>query len=195
MPAFWRATKPTPPPPPPPTQCYPLYSLYSLYSFYSPPHSTIRQRINCRSASFFGSCFATAVPHLSGVTTHDTVPQAIGAVFFRRSRLFFREAAFFSGGEGCEWGAKQPTVGESGDKAENEFSGFIPLIVPRKGFSPHISASRLFVLFHPSNAYKAHHPTQPHQIKQPLSKIAVNERTVGAVRNYSRRKCLDMDKI
>ena len=73
-------------------------------------------------------------------------------VFFRRSRLFFREAAFFSGGEGCEWGAKQPTVGKSGDKAENEFSGFIPLAVPRKGASPHIPASRLFVLFHPSKA-------------------------------------------
>ena len=82
-------------------------------------------------------------------------------VFFRRSRLFFREAAFFSGGEGCEWGAKQPTVGKSGDKAENEFSGFIPLAVPRKGFSPHIPASRLFVLFHPS---KPHHP--PQKIKQ-----------------------------
>ena len=73
---------------------------------------------------------------------------ASAAVFFRRSRLFFREAAFSSGGEGCEWGAKQPTEGESGDKAENEFSGFIPLAVPRKGFSPHIPASRLFVLFH-----------------------------------------------
>ena len=56
---------------------------------------------------------------------------ASGAVFFRRSRLFFREAAFSSGGEECEWDAKQPTVGESGDKAENEFSGFIPLAVPR----------------------------------------------------------------
>ena len=63
--------------------------------------------------------------------THDAPFFASGAVFFRRSRLFFREAAFFSGGEGCEWGAKQPTVGESGDKAENEFSGFIPLTVPR----------------------------------------------------------------
>ena len=86
-----------------------------------------------------------------------TLPHATptGAVFFRRSRLFFREAAFFSGGEGCEWGAKQPTVGESGDKAENEFSGFIPLVVPRKGFSPHIPASRLFVLFHPTK------PTSP----------------------------------
>ena len=116
-------------------------------------------------------------------------PQSpIAEVFFRRSRLFFREAAFFSGGEGCEWRAQRATVGESGDKAENEFSGFIPLTVPRKGFSPHIPAPRLFVLFHPSKAYKAHHPTQahhpnthptqPHQIKQPLSKIAVNERTV-----------------
>ena len=93
------------------------------------------------------------------VAIHDPVRQAIGAVFFRRSRLFFREAAFFSGGEGCEWGAKQPTVGESGDKAENEFSGFIPLAVPRKGFSPHIPASRLFVLFHPT---KPTNPTQPH---------------------------------
>ena len=37
---------------------------------------------------------------------------------------------------------------------------------------------RLFVLFHPSKAYKAHHPSKPHQIKQPLSKIAVNERAV-----------------
>ena len=77
--------------------------------------------------------------------------------FFRRSRLFFREAAFSSGSEGCEWRAQRATVGESGDKAENEFSGFIPLVVPRKGFSPHIPASRLFVLFHPS---KAHHPTK-----------------------------------
>ena len=70
--------------------------------------------------------------------------------FFRRSRLFFREAAFSSGGEGCEWRAPRATVGESGDKAENEFSGFIPLAVPRKGASPHIPASRLFVLFHPT---------------------------------------------
>ena len=73
---------------------------------------------------------------------------ASGAVFFRRSRLFFREAAFSSGGEGCEWRAPRATVGESGDKAENEFSGFIPLAVPRKGFSPHIPAPRLFVHFH-----------------------------------------------
>ena len=77
---------------------------------------------------------------------------AIGAVFFRRSRLFFREAAFFSGGEGCEWRAPRATVGERGDEAENEFSGFIPLAVPRKGFSPHILASRLFVLFHTSKS-------------------------------------------
>ena len=46
-------------------------------------------------------------------------------------RSFCREAAFSSGGEECEWDAKQPTVGKSGDKAENEFSDFIPLAVPR----------------------------------------------------------------
>ena len=70
------------------------------------------------------------------------------------SRSFFRRSGFFSGGEGCEWRAPRATVGESGDKAENEFSGFIPLAVPRKGFSPHIPASRLFVLFHPTGYYK-----------------------------------------
>ena len=63
----------------------------------------------------------------TSLDTHDAQLFAVGEVFFRRSRLFFRKAAFSSGGEGCEWGAKQPTVGESGDKAENEFSGFIPL--------------------------------------------------------------------
>ena len=86
--------------------------------------------------------------------------------FFRRSRLFFREAAFFSGGEGCEWRAQRATVGKSGDKAENSFSGFIPLAVPRKGFSPHIPASRLFVLFHPTK------PTIPqiHTSLQTLTK-------------------------
>ena len=71
------------------------------------------------------------MPPPTGVATHDSVRQAIAAVFFRRSRLFFREAAFFSGGEGCEWRVSRATVGESGDKAENEFSGFIPLTVPR----------------------------------------------------------------
>jgi hypothetical protein len=70
------------------------------------------------------------------------------------SRSFFRRSGFFSGGEGCEWRAPRATVGESGDKAENEFSGFSPLAVPRKGFSPHIPASRLFVLFHPTGYYK-----------------------------------------
>ena len=52
------------------------------------------------------------------VAIHDSVLQAIGAVFFRRSRLF--------------------------------------------------------VLFHTTQL----HPSKPHQIKQPLSKIAVNERAV-----------------
>ena len=33
-----------------------------------------------------------------------------------------------------------------------KFSGFIPLAVPRKGFSPHLPAPRLFIHFHPSKA-------------------------------------------
>ena len=145
-----------------------------------PPHATIRQRTNCRGAIF---CARPSMPSPAPASPYTAVRPDTGAVFFRRSRLFLREAAFFSGGEGCEWGAKQPTVGESGDKAENEFSGFIPLAVPRKGFSPHIPASRLFVLFHPTQptippSHPSHHPSKPHQIKQPLSKIAVNERAV-----------------
>ena len=101
-----------------------------------------------------------APPHPRSRPRHPT-----GAVFFRRSRLFFREAAFFSGGEGCEWRALRATVGESGDKAENEFSGFIPLAVPRKGFSPHIPASRLFVLLHPPKS------TQNPKIQNPNKSI------------------------
>ena len=93
-----------------------------------------------------------AAPLHATLDTHDAPFFASGAVFFRRSRLFFREAAFFSGGEGCEWCATRATVGESGKKAEKHIFGFIPLVVPRKGFSPHIPASRLFVLLHPSKA-------------------------------------------
>ena len=93
-----------------------------------------------------------AAPLHATLDTHDASFFCVRRSFFSAKPTFFREAAFSSGGEGCEWGAKQPTVGESGDKAENEFSGFIPLAVPRKGFSPHIPASRLFVLFHPSKA-------------------------------------------
>ena len=85
--------------------------------------------------------------------------------FFRRSRLFFREAAFSSCGEGCEWRAQRATVGESGDKAENEFSGFIPLAVPRKGFSPHIPASRLFIHFHTTIPTSPPNPSSIHQVE------------------------------
>ena len=70
--------------------------------------------------------------------------------------------------------------GREREKTENAFSGFIPL-VPRKGFSPHIPASRLFVLFHPTQA-TIPPPSKPHQIKQPLSKIAVNERALLTAR-------------
>ena len=112
-----------------------------------------RNAPSCRGAIF---CARPSMPS----PTQPPTPTPKGAVFLRRSRLFFREAAFSSGGEGCEWGAKQPTVGESGDKAENEFSGFIPLVVPRKGFSPHIPASRLFYLFNPKIHPKIQNPNK-----------------------------------
>ena len=84
--------------------------------------------------------------------TQPPTPTSTGEFFFSAKPTFSPRSGFFFGRRGCEWGAKQPTVGESGDKAENEFSGFIPLIVPRKGFSPHIPASRLFYLLHPTKS-------------------------------------------
>ena len=53
--------------------------------------------------------------------THDAPLFAVGAFFFRRSRLFFREAAFSSGGEGCEWRAQRATVGARGEKLKTRF--------------------------------------------------------------------------
>ena len=79
-------------------------------------------------------------------------------------------------GDGELWTCKQ-------GKAEKHIFGFIPLVVPRKGFSPHIPASRLFILFHPST------PPPFHQIKQPLSKIAINERAVPTNRKKVGEKC------
>ena len=64
--------------------------------------------------------------------THDAPFFCVRRSFFRRSRLFFREAAFSSGSEGCEWRAQRATVGESGDKAENEFTALSPLVVLRR---------------------------------------------------------------
>ncbi len=89
------------------------------------------------------------------------------ADFFSAKRLFFRAARDVSGEH------SEPPWAREG-KTENPFSGFIPLVVPRKGFSPHIPVSRLFVLFHPTQP----HLSKPHQIKQPLSKITLNERAV-----------------
>ena len=72
--------------------------------------------------SFLDSGSITAMP--PPAHEHDFILQAIGVVFFRRSRLFFREAAFFSGGEGCEWRALRATVGERGKKPKNTFLAF-----------------------------------------------------------------------
>ena len=76
------------------------------------------------------------------------------ADFFSAKRLFFRAARDVSGvRSNPPWARVEIKL--------KKFSGFIPLTVPRKGFSPHIPASRLFILFHPSKApsHKAHHTT------------------------------------
>ena len=120
-------------------------------------------------ASLLGSGPTHYMPQLQ-LSPNATILQAIGAVFFRRSRLFFREAAFFSGGEGCEWRAQRATVSrEWGYNGENSFSALSPFVGARKGSSPNIPA--------PDFLFSSIHPKPPsHQIKQPLSKIAVNER-------------------
>ena len=65
------------------------------------------------------------MPPLASCRSPRCHPQSpIAEVFFRRSRLFFREAAFFSGGEGCEWRAQRATVGASGRKPKNAFLAF-----------------------------------------------------------------------
>ncbi|MDY3078241.1 MAG: hypothetical protein SOW62_08930, partial [Sodaliphilus sp.] len=65
-------------------------------------------------------------------------------------------------------------MGESGDKAENEFSGFIPLAVPRKGLALTSPPPDFLFSFIHQNPTIPQIPPKPHQIKQPLSKIAVN---------------------
>ena len=64
------------------------------------------------------------MPSPAPASPYTAVRQDTGAVFFRRSRLFLREAAFFSGGEGCEWRAQRVTVGASGRKPKNTFLAF-----------------------------------------------------------------------
>ena len=55
--------------------------------------------------------------------------------------------------------------GREREKAENEFSGFIPLAVPRLGASPHIPAPRLFILFHPTMPKSPPNPSSIHQVE------------------------------
>ena len=57
---------------------------------------------------------------------------------------------------GCEAAHR----GREREKAEKHIFGFLPLDVPRKGFSPHIPATRLFVHFHTTK------PTIPSQKKE-----------------------------
>ena len=112
-------------------------------------------------------------------------PASYRRSFFRRSRLFFREAAFSSGGEGCEWGAKQPTVSsEWGYNGENSFSALSPFGGSRKGFSPHIHASRLFVLFHPTQATIPPKPTIPLKPpSHPTPSLQTSPNQAAAIKN------------
>ena len=111
----------------------------------------------------------------------------IAAVFFRRSRLFFREAAFSSGGEGCEWRAQRATVGsEWGYNGENSFSALSPFAGSRKGFSPHIPASRLFILFHPTMPTSPPNPSSIHQVESIQSVGSVG--SVGSIASIHPKK-------
>ncbi|MDY4184663.1 MAG: hypothetical protein SOX83_01780, partial [Sodaliphilus sp.] len=110
----------------------PTVGCFAPHSHPSPPEekaasrkkSRLRRKKTAPVGVGVGGCVGEGIegraqniaPLQVGESTHrpaspyTAVRQTIGAVFFRRSRLFLREAAFFSGGEGCEWGAKQPTV-------------------------------------------------------------------------------------
>ena len=70
-------------------------------------------------------------------------------------------------GDGELWTCKQ-------GKAEKHIFGFIPLVVPRKGFSPHIPASRLFILFHPSQAISSTKKKEHSLLVLPLVHTIIN---------------------
>ena len=94
-------------------------------------------------------------PYQSASCRHTrSCPASYRRSFFSAKPTFFREAAFSSGGEGCEWGAKQPTVSsEWGYNGENSFSALSPFIRRlTKGLQPLHPRPRLFVIFHPSKA-------------------------------------------
>ena len=55
--------------------------------------------------------------------------------------------------------------GREREKAEKHIFGFLPLDVPRKGFSPHIPASRLFVHFHTTMPTSPPNPSSIHQVE------------------------------
>ena len=145
----------------------------------------IRQRIKCAGAKY---CAPTRWCIPSRQRSHPlhaptaTVAERYYPASYRRG-FFSAEPAFFSGGEGCEWRAQRATVSrEWGYNGENSFSALSPFAGSRKGFCPHIPASRLFILFHPS---KAHHPTP----KKEHSLLVLS--TVNAILNFA-TKFFDM---
>ena len=159
-------------------QVFQVFRVFQVFHFaFGPPNRSFLVQIRTKPTNRYPPTSATkwmrktpkkAIHPL--VDEQDSVMCAIAAVFFRRSRLFLREAAFFSGGEGCEWRAQRATVGESGDKAENYFSDFIPLAVPRKGFSPHIPAPDFLFISIPQCPQCPQCP-HPHQIPHPSTRL------------------------
>ena len=89
--------------------------------------------------------------------THDAPLFAIGVFFFGAADFFSAKRLFFRAARDVSGVRSSPPWARVVIKLKM-FSGFIPLAVPRKGFSPHIPAPRLFIHFHTS---KPRHPTQP----------------------------------
>ncbi|MDD6832088.1 MAG: hypothetical protein PUE80_02875 [bacterium] len=127
---MWHETKIKPPShviaaPATSPQCYPLYSIYSIYSVYS--IYSIYSIYSVYSVYSIYSIYSHYPPTCSGAifcarpSMLTPTPTPTGTVFFRRSRLFFREATFSSGGEGCEWRAQRATVGARGKKLKTCF--------------------------------------------------------------------------
>ena len=94
------------------------------------------------------------------VAIHDSVRQAIAVFFFGEADFFSAKRLFFRAARDVSGVRSSPPWARVVIKLKM-FSGFSPLAVPRQGFSPHIPASRLFVLFHPSKPIHPKPPSHP----------------------------------
>ena len=86
--------------------------------------------------------------------------------FFSAKPTFFSRSDFFFGRRGMWVASAAHHRGREREKAEKHIFGFLPLDVPRKGFSPHIPAPDFFCSLpshkpHPTNPITSHPSPTP----------------------------------